>query len=534
MAFISMIYGRLKQTFAKAVSDNPVVIRDLRTRMRGSKAFSIITAYVVFLCAPLLIMSAYMSYNGQTTSTSGGIDLFRTLMLVQTLLITFIVPALGSGAISLELENRTIEMLALTKLSSARIILGKQLSVFFFISILIVCSLPLSSICLMFGGISPAEVAVAYLLILVWAFLISSIAVFWSSLFHKTATAVLMSYAACAGYSLLTSIISEGIQNLGRYSSTHFVSALSGLYPTYGMYVALSHAEVCGLSLFTAGVTTVLHLSLAAVLLLTAMMHVKYRKVDRSLPIRILMIFIPSVLIWLVVGGKDFISAYGVGQVGRVSPQNVILDISLMLVVTMLGISASIFATGPIMNKQTTFVRRHAFSLRKAFTGNLSGALMFMVLWGAILWGALELTIWWSAAVAGTKISVQFWVRSCKFVAASLSVLAGISAVGILASSIFKVRRNAVAVVILYLLVMFAGISALPAMEPGNPFRLLGMFSPFLPTYTNMDFVQLDLNFGVPKEAYWLFTCVMYLIFALVALLLASMCAKKYGGVEEE
>ncbi len=202
--------ARLKDVWANGVVDNPVVTRELRTRMRGRKGFMVMGGYVLFLGIVLLI-SYYTMWIISARNLGGmqtlvnvklGQKLFMSLNWTQTILLALIIPSLTSGALTLELEKKTIEMLVLTRLTSGVVVLGKHLTGMLYALILLMCSLPLSGICLMFGGISPAEMVVTYLLLIAWTFLLSAIGVFWSSLFNRTAAAVLMTYGTVAGFML--------------------------------------------------------------------------------------------------------------------------------------------------------------------------------------------------------------------------------------------------------------------------------------------------------------------------------------------
>ena len=77
--------------------------------------------------------------------------------MFQTLLVVFLAPAFTAGAISLEREKQTLDLLATTPISSLAIVLGKLASALTFVFLLILSSIPLTALVFMFGGVSPDD-----------------------------------------------------------------------------------------------------------------------------------------------------------------------------------------------------------------------------------------------------------------------------------------------------------------------------------------------------------------------------------------
>ena len=65
----------------------------------------------------------------------------------------FLAPAFTSGAISLEREKQTLDMLAATPISSLAIVVGKLFSALAYVFLLIAASIPLTAIVFVFGGV---------------------------------------------------------------------------------------------------------------------------------------------------------------------------------------------------------------------------------------------------------------------------------------------------------------------------------------------------------------------------------------------
>ncbi len=235
----------------KFLPDNPVLTKELRVRMRGARAYWILFGYLGFLAAVLLV-SYYgflqsvqnNGYGGSETARLGS-TLFTYILVTQIFLVLFITPAITSGSITLENEQRTMEMLTMTRLSPRSIIAGKLLSAISFTTLLLVSSLPLISICFMFGSIDPAMVVSTYLLLLMGSFLIGALGLMWSSIAKSTTTAVMFTYITLFFLSIFVAFVfamgqssfgaTDASDNVLRVlSQTWFSDRFLGLHgPTY-------------------------------------------------------------------------------------------------------------------------------------------------------------------------------------------------------------------------------------------------------------------------------------------------------------
>ncbi|MBI3948475.1 MAG: hypothetical protein HY321_21355 [Armatimonadetes bacterium] len=183
--------------------DNPVLTKEMRTRMRGTRAYWLLFFYVM-LCS-LFLFVAYLSWHNRYASggftltpgtTAAGRQLFQMLFVAQAAMISLIVPALTAGMLTIEREQRTFELLLLTVLPPRQIIGGKVGSAFGFAALLLTASLPLAGICFLLGGISPLEIAIVYLLLAMSALTYAAIGIFFSALLRSTAVATATTYMA--------------------------------------------------------------------------------------------------------------------------------------------------------------------------------------------------------------------------------------------------------------------------------------------------------------------------------------------------
>jgi len=184
----------------QSLISNPVIIKELRSRMRGGRAFAILTAFLLVLS--LVSYGLYRIVGAATRFDSSGLvsavigqTLFAGLALFETFLVLFITPALTAGTISGERENLTYEMLVATPLKPRTILWGKLLSAMSYVLLLIVAAIPLASLVFIFGGVAPADALKALLMLMVTAITFGVVGLFFSALTGRTARATVLSYS---------------------------------------------------------------------------------------------------------------------------------------------------------------------------------------------------------------------------------------------------------------------------------------------------------------------------------------------------
>ena len=182
-----------------------VGVKELRGRMRGRRAFVILTFYLLFLAGfawawELIAERTYGNsgslYGGSAAFASSliGQEIFGALLIIETLLVVFLAPAFTAGAISLEREKQTLDMLAATPISSLAIVIGKLLSALTYVFILIVASIPLTAMVFVFGGIAPDEVLRGYIVLFASAIGLGSLGLFISALMQRTQAATVVTF----------------------------------------------------------------------------------------------------------------------------------------------------------------------------------------------------------------------------------------------------------------------------------------------------------------------------------------------------
>jgi ABC-2 type transport system permease protein len=192
--------ANLPDSIYQMLGRNPIVLRELRGRMHGGRAFIILTVYLVILTAMVALV-----YIGYAASGPGymapeirqnlGKIIFGVVVMMELLLVIFISPGLTAGAISSEREQQTFDLLRTTLLSARSLVFGKLLAALSFILLLLLAAMPLQSIAFFFGGVTTAEYSLANLLLVVSALAYTTLGLLFSSLFKRTLVATILAYA---------------------------------------------------------------------------------------------------------------------------------------------------------------------------------------------------------------------------------------------------------------------------------------------------------------------------------------------------
>jgi ABC-type transport system involved in multi-copper enzyme maturation permease subunit len=219
--------GRRLGSFFAAVS--AVSTKELRGRMRGRRAFVVVTIYLLLLSAFAFGIYTYLKEaSGLAVSFDPGIGmprpapmpgygvteaglaasighgLFGGLLMIETLLVLLLAPAFTSGAISLEREKQTLDLLVTTPLSTAGMVVGKLVSALTYVFLLIIASIPLASLVFVFGGVGPEDLIRGYLFLFALASGMGALGLFISALVRRTQTATVLTYVIVLALTLGT------------------------------------------------------------------------------------------------------------------------------------------------------------------------------------------------------------------------------------------------------------------------------------------------------------------------------------------
>jgi ABC-2 type transport system permease protein len=208
--------GRLAAPREFIASISTIMVKELRSRMRGRRAFVVLTVYL-----GLLALIAYGSYaiiapnarnqafgfGGPTFANASAIigqTIFSIISIFQLILVCFIAPAFTAGQISSEREKQTLDLLISTPLRPGAIVVGKLLAALAFVGLMIVAAIPISAIVLMYGGASIDDIVRQQVVLLATALGFGAVGLFFSALLKRTQAATVLTYCAVLALGLGT------------------------------------------------------------------------------------------------------------------------------------------------------------------------------------------------------------------------------------------------------------------------------------------------------------------------------------------
>ncbi|MCA9925446.1 MAG: ABC transporter permease [Anaerolineales bacterium] len=178
---------------------NPVTVKELRSRMRGRRAFVVLTVYLFVMGGFIsLVYLAFASSSGGPYGPDArevGRVIFSTVVGIQTFLVLFIGPSFTAGAISGEKERQTYDLLRTTLLSAPAFVTGKLLSALSYVLLLIFTAVPIQSIAFLLGGVSFLELLLSQIVLVVAAVAVAIFGLFCSTVMKSTLGASVTTFA---------------------------------------------------------------------------------------------------------------------------------------------------------------------------------------------------------------------------------------------------------------------------------------------------------------------------------------------------
>ena len=177
---------------------NPVILKEMRSRMRGWKAMVGLTVFLLLIGGTVALI--YFGYSqsgivlqGVNTRKSIGQTIFYTIYLVQLFIVILTAPGLTAGAIASEREQQTYDLLRTTLLSARSLVGGKLVAAVSFILLLFLASVPLQGIGFIFGGVSFGELLLGFVILVLTALNFGAVGLFYSSISKRSRVATVLS-----------------------------------------------------------------------------------------------------------------------------------------------------------------------------------------------------------------------------------------------------------------------------------------------------------------------------------------------------
>ncbi|WP_019120603.1 ABC transporter permease [Brevibacillus massiliensis] len=213
---------------------NPVLLNELKVRMRSNRSALIISLYLLVLGGIAFAFIYLRTGWNQRFDPNGTRDIFLFLSVLQLAMICMFTPGLTSGVISGERERQTLSVLLTTNLTATKLIIGKWLSSLSFMTYLVLASLPLYAVVVLFGGVSPLQLIEVFALYLITMLGIGSVGVLSSTIFKRTGVSTVVTYALLFAYTAGTFMAAEFIRMvIERQRSLAGITAAAQPFPMW-------------------------------------------------------------------------------------------------------------------------------------------------------------------------------------------------------------------------------------------------------------------------------------------------------------
>ncbi|MBI3269207.1 MAG: ABC transporter permease [Planctomycetes bacterium] len=174
---------------------NPILVKELRATFRGLRFFY--THLVVNSLTALIFLSVlYFALREERKQASEvGSEIFSAFLLCEVLVTFLVFPAFGCTSIVSERQQKSIDLLLTTTLRPWQIVWGKFSAAMSYGVVFLFSTLPLVSLCFLFGGVAVQDLVVACVGILALAVLVNIFAIYVSAVSQNAQRAVSGGYA---------------------------------------------------------------------------------------------------------------------------------------------------------------------------------------------------------------------------------------------------------------------------------------------------------------------------------------------------
>ncbi len=229
---------------------NAAAVRDFRTQLRGNRPAWIWTLYLLVLIGFALLFYSSNVETGRISISEAQRRLqlyYQSTTYLLAFLISTIAPALTASAIVSERQRHSLDLIFSAPVSPKYLLVGKLISSYRYVWMLLVLSLPVTASCVVLGGATWSDVLQAYALLSLHGLLFTAIALLFSTVSASVVSAFIWSYLTVLIYLGIVSgfgSASMGLMYLHRTTEAPFSIGLSpflvaraaGTYMEIGTY----------------------------------------------------------------------------------------------------------------------------------------------------------------------------------------------------------------------------------------------------------------------------------------------------------
>ena len=233
---------------------NPIFESSARRRMRTLRTPLVMTAYTGSLLAFTFgSLGVFLGQGVTVTQMRLGTEWYIWLTALEFLLTVLVAPALSAGSIAGERERQTMDLLLVTGAGARRIVMGKLMESFAFLSLLILCGMPVMALACVLGGVTLLQVLMTTVWLLVIALEALAVGMAVSVLCRRSLTAILGAYLAVFALGI-------GAWGLAKHGplAAHYTQMMLRMLPDMGTAAVLRGMPVPVFFCPTVGLVTLL------------------------------------------------------------------------------------------------------------------------------------------------------------------------------------------------------------------------------------------------------------------------------------
>ena len=376
------------KNFQATYIGNAHAVRDFRSQLRGTRPLVFWGAYLGTLILTATIAYGNLVRDGQDFAAGQQAlhAVYQILMALLGIVICVAAPALTATAITQERQRRSLDLVACAPITTRYYLVGKMLSSFRYIWMLLILSLPVTSMCVVLGGATWGDVLSGYDLLSASGLVMTSLCLLLSSLFKSGIAALNGAYLFIAGIYLPAT---AALATQAYANSSLEAPWYGGLFPLVAPLAAPTFTSIFGM--MVPNYIIVWFFSLVAVryvLLGTASVMGHYgsndiRKFRQSTLVVAALLSVSSVVslhnwyLTVLKGGGDPIGPWASALGQMAAP----LGIALMFLTCYLSVYSR--------SADERFRNDGTFDFRKIWLGTPAGSLPYILLLTAVTLGVL-------------------------------------------------------------------------------------------------------------------------------------------------
>lgn len=179
---------------------NASSVRDFRAQLRGTRPALFWTLYLGLLILFVTLAYSNIVAQGEQSITVVQLQLksfYISVLGMLELMIALVAPVIVGMSIQAEVQRKSLDLVVTAPVSPKYFLVGKVLSGYRYILMLLFLSLPIAAAAVMLGGATWGEVLVSYLLLAMHGLFYIGISLPIAVISTKVVPAVIYSYMAC-------------------------------------------------------------------------------------------------------------------------------------------------------------------------------------------------------------------------------------------------------------------------------------------------------------------------------------------------